>query len=52
MRCGEASETDRGPFRPLTVATFRLNRALAGRLDPVALHATNVALHAAASVAA
>ena len=37
-------------YRPLTVLSFRLNfEASGGRLDPHAFHATNNALHAAAS---
>ena len=32
-------------YRPLTVATFRLNHVFHG-MDPVAFHATNVGIHA------
>ncbi|MGB8930239.1 MAG: hypothetical protein WCC48_03190, partial [Anaeromyxobacteraceae bacterium] len=37
--------------RPLTALTFAFNRATTG-LDPVPLHATNVAIHLAASLVA
>ncbi len=36
-------------YRPLTVLTFRLQRAAAGGADPAHFHAANAAMHAAAA---
>ena len=44
-----ASDRSHKSYRPLTVLTFRMQYAMTG-LSTVALHAGNVALHAAASV--
>lgn len=47
---GADVRVETGAWRPLTTATFALNHALAGD-DPASWHATNIALHAAASAA-
>jgi len=44
------SETYLGPWQPLSWLSLALNHAAAG-LDPAAFHATNLALHALASLA-
>lgn len=46
-----AEGADESLYRPVTIATFALERRITGRPDPRVSHAGNVALHVAASIA-